>query len=255
MPERRELLTDPDFHDRDNHVQGAQDLLEWPARDVPPIEDLLKFLRRKADQAEEEEIPLTRHQSEKPKNKHQSSKQRGSVHVATPQTASHPPPYQAPQPATVQTTPPPQRGRGAQHKQKTAYPPCRYVCPLCTENHYAFSCSIFENYTVAQRKEHVRVNSLCTNCLKAGHSSADCRSDYRCKVCKGAHNTLLHDGGSTPAVQTVQGTANVMTPTLVPQQKSSLVMTSQVLLTGPTGKTLVARALLDSGSCLSIIST
>ena len=46
-----------------------------------------------------------------------------------------------------------------------------------------------------------------------------------------------------------------MTPTVVPQQKSSLVMTSQVLLTGPTGKTLVARALLDSGSCLSIIST
>ena len=122
---------------------------------MPPIEDLLKFLRRKADQAEEEEIPLTRRQSEKPNNKHQSSKQRGSVHVATPQTASHPPPYQAPQPATVQTTPPPQRGRGAQHKQKTAYPPCRYVCPLCTENHYAFSCSIFENYTVAQMLESI----------------------------------------------------------------------------------------------------
>ena len=34
-----------------------------------------------------------------------------------------------------------------------------------------------------------------------------------------------------------------------------LVMTSEVLLTGPSGKTLVVRALLDSGSCLSIIST
>ena len=99
------------------------------------------------------------------------------------------------------------------------------------------------------------MNSHCSNCLKAGHSATNCRSDHRCRLCRGAHNTLLHVDSPTPAAQPTQGTANVVTPAVAPQQKSSLVMTSQVLLTGPTGKTMVVRALLDRGSCLSIVST
>ena len=223
-------------------------------REVPDVFDLVKFIRKKAViTGKEQKHTPTQKPEQKKGGKHQPSKQRGSVHVANPQ--QQPPPYQAPQPAPVQSAPPPQRGRGAQQRQRSAYPQCRYVCPLCGDNHYAFACSKFESFTVAQRKEHVRVNSLCCNCLKAGHSAANCRSEYSCRRCSGRHNTLLHVDTPTPAAQPTQGTANVVAPAVAPPLKSSLIMTSKVLLTGPTGKTMVVRVLLDSGSCLSIIST
>ena len=42
---------------------------------------------------------------------------------------------------------------------------------------------------------------------------------------------------------------------LPPTLQSSLTMTSQVMLRGPTGRTLVARALLDSGSTITLLTT
>ena len=49
------------------------------------------------------------------------------------------------------------------------------------------------------------------------------------------------------AVVTVAGHADSKVP-------SSLLMTSQVLLAGPSGKSVVARALLDSGTTLSLLT-
>ena len=103
-----------------------------------------------------------------------------------------------------------------------------------------------------QRKEHIQTSSLCSNCLRSGHAVQDCKSEFRCKLCKNKHNTLLHTDSSTPQ----QGGVHVATAastTAQPDQK--LMMTSQVLLTGPTGKQMVVRAMLDTGANTSVISS
>ena len=103
-----------------------------------------------------------------------------------------------------------------------------------------------------QKKTCIRDLNLCRNCLKGGHSASDCRSDYRCRTCKGKHNTLVHE--PTAPLQSPVASVNTLAPTSKDKIPSSLLMTSQVLLTGPTGRTMVARALLDSGATLSLIS-
>ena len=134
-------------------------------------EELIAFLRRKADN------PMYRDQAghsrptERRGVKHQPSKQKGLVNVLTTQPqprASPPPPVQTP---NVQ---PQQRSRGSQVKiaRGSQYSPCRYQCKLCTDNHYVYACSNFQSMSVPQRKEHARANSLRSNCLKPGHSSA-----------------------------------------------------------------------------------
>ena len=112
-----------------------------------------------------------------------------------------------------------------------------------------------------QRKEYVMSMRLCLNCLKPNHVAHDCRSNYRCKVkdCGRKHNTLLHE--ERPAAS-VQQQANHQTNAAtysdedeVEDLAECLLMTSQVNLTGPTGKVITVRALLDSGSTLSILSS
>ena len=112
---------------------------------------------------------------------------------------------------------------------------------------------------MAQRKEYVMSTKLCLNCLKPHHVAHDCRSSYRCKAqdCGRKHNTLLHE--DRPAVQTQsnhQSNSAVHSDESEEEQlEECLLMTSQVNLTGPTGRTITVRALLDSGSTLSILST
>ena len=225
---------------------------------TPPVEDLIAFIREKADQAEGEVTAPTK-PPERHKNKsthHRSGK--GFSNVTTAPTAAIP----TAAPVSVSTSAPVSQRRGAPQAGRTAYPPCKYSCPLCPENYYPYHCEVFKSYSTAQRKEHVRLHSLCTNCLKAGHLPADCRSTYKCKTCRGNHNYLIHD--DQPAVSTPTSAAShpTVASTYTTQEEDEslnlpdcLLMTSQVLITCPTGTTMVARALLDSGSTLSIISS
>ena len=236
-------------------------------RQVPSAEELVKFIRAKADNTSyvDKAVPV------KPKAVKQI-KQRGSVNVVTPQPAPRtapqpaqqppPPPYQAPQPAPVQAPSQPPRGRGGQQRQRQVQPLCKYVCPLCCEHHYAFSCARFDSYSLVQRKEHARVHSLCTNCLKPGHLAGNCRSEYNCRNCQGRHSSFLHEDTPTPTTTPpaqptppAQGTVNLVNAPDSPRQTGTLIMTCQVKMTGPTGKTMIARALLDTGATLSLIST
>ena len=209
---------------------------------VPPVEEVIAFIRQQADQAEgEEESAPVKPPAEKGRNKPAYNKHKGSTHVAV----AAPPP-----------SAPSNRGRQVQQPQPQIQPtrtafPCRYACPLCSDNHYPYNCSVFVGYTVAQRKEHVNSNNLCNNCLKPGHSASICRSSYRCKTCQGEHNSLLHEGGRPPATQTSQGTVHTATAT---NSSSVLITTAELLVKGPTGLVAKARALLDGGSSISIIS-
>ena len=108
--------------------------------------------------------------------------------------------------------------------------------------------------TASQRKEHVSSNNVCQNCLKPGHSAAECRSDYRRKFCSGKHHSMIHQEGTGTPGQTPTAAVNTTASPPTDQMPSSLLMTCQVLLTGPTGRTMVARALLDSGATISLIT-
>ena len=130
-------------------------------------------------------------------------------------------------------------------------------CSLCTNNHPIFQCRQFSDLSVQQRREHIQSASLCFNCLRSGHSARDCTSTFRCRVCKKAHNTLLHtEAPSTPVTvnHVVHHTQEKSETTALPQQKERLLMTSQVLLTNSVGEKVAARAMLDSGAAISVLS-
>ena len=213
-------------------------------KDIPPVEELIDYVKMKSAQAPEEVTPPpVKHSTEKHKAKPTQPKYRGNTHTAASPAVSTPSPSLS------------VKGRGNPNHQKSAYPQYRYVCPLCADNHYAWFCTLFEQLSVAKRREHVKQHNLCNNCLKPGHLAADCRSVYKCKSCQGPHNTLLHEKRSQAAAPPAQVSTNATRNYSTPHLKDNLMMTSQVLLTGPTGMTLIARALLDSASSLSIVST
>ena len=164
----------------------------------------------------------------KPYNKHE-----GKVYLANPQPAA--------------------AEGDSQHKKtyspKTATSTCKVSCGLCAQLHYVFSCKQFLDMSVQQRKAHVQSASLCSNCLRPGHSTSNCNSSYRCRLCKAEHNTLLHVDCATAPVNTVCATDHTLL-----HKKEGLLMTSKVKLTGPTGHTTVVTALLDSGAGVSVVS-
>ena len=115
-------------------------------------------------------------------------------------------------------------------------------CPVCEGDHHTYFCSVFLGKTMDQKQEVVSDLKLCRNCLKIGHSAAACRSDYRCRTCRGKHNTALHfennhtqvnTAAAIDAVVTVAGSGKGKVP-------SSLLMTCKILVTNPSGKSVVA---------------
>ena len=230
------------------------------SREVPCVMDLIEFIRKKSDNPMYKEKPSQHPTEQKRGGRNQHSRQKASVNVSTPQPAKQAT-HQQPQHAPSAPSPQPssQPSQQSHHQRKapagSQYPPTRYPCKLCSEHHYLYVCSAFEKLTAAQRKEHVISNNSCQNCLKPGHSAAECRSDYRCKYCSGKHHSMIHlEGAGTPG-QTPAATVNITSTPSTDQVPKNLLMTCQVLLTGPTGRTLRVRALLDSGATMSLITT
>ena len=193
---------------------------------VPKVDDLIAFLRKRAAMPQYSDKPPPHEPAERKSYRPQPSRQKGSVHVTTNSPAQ-------PSPGMTEPT-------GSRHR--ITYPPCRYSCPLCEEAHYAWACSTFRGKTLAERKEHVKTHNLCENCLKPGHTQSDCNSRFTCQTCAGKHNTLLHSGSAPP---TTTGAIHHLS---TKKPKAKLLMTCKVMITGPTGKTMPVRALLDSGA-------
>ena len=175
----------------------------------------------------------SQHQKEQLKERYH--KQKAAIHTSS-----------APAP------PPPSR----QSARPVTYQNHRYDCVLCvTDKHPLFLCPRFGTMTVDQRIEHIKAHHLCFNCLAPGHKTADCRSHGRCRTCQQKHNSLVHQDQpprpQPPSTVSTNAVANLPTPSI----QSSLTMTSQVMLSGPSGNKLVVRALLDSGSTVSLISS
>ncbi|XP_036148430.1 uncharacterized protein LOC118647496 [Monomorium pharaonis] len=63
-------------------------------------------------------------------------------------------------------------------------------CPLCNTPHYLNSCVKFREKN--QRREMVKQQKRCFNCLSEKHTVMSCKSKFSCRVCKKRHHSLLH---------------------------------------------------------------
>lgn len=64
------------------------------------------------------------------------------------------------------------------------------ACAVCPEEHPTRKCPVFAKLNLAARKDKVRQENLCYNCLGKNHAVRDCESG-KCTRCDKKHNTLL----------------------------------------------------------------
>lgn len=158
----------------------------------------------------------------------------------------------------------------------------KYRCNLCKQNHLIYTCEKFLKMSVAQRWETIKGLKLCSNCLCTGHFSYKCQK-MGCKICRAKHSALLHEnkvGGrnnsyintNESATRSDEGVnillssenlndiSNSQKPSLALANNSYfgndyvLLSTAKVKVYDKTGKSYIARVLLDSGSQSCFIS-
>ena len=137
-----------------------------------------------------------------------------------------------------------QQTRRANVHVATAPSPWRSDCPLCpSEKHALYQCQKWLNMTYQQRMEQAKARKLCHLCLTPGHTIETCKSKYKCFECKLQHSITLHPPQS-PLVAVVS-----------PDIEAATMMTAQVLLTGPSGSSIKARAMIDPGAAINLITS
>ena len=153
--------------------------------------------------------------------------------------------------APAKRTEQPARGRNNVHTTSSAPvaasepPPYRWECFICKpEKHPLFRCPKWEEWALPQKLALIAANQLCSNCLHKGHTTEACKSKYRCTTCHQKHHTSIH-----------QQSTIVNHATLLRRQvPDALMTTAQLLLIGPNGIEVKARALIDSGSGISLVT-
>ena len=159
------------------------------------------------------------------------------------------------------------------HKDSSAKP---LKCCLCNNDHPIHTCEIFRKKSVLDRQQFVKSKCLCFNCLSHRHSSSNCKSRYSCLYCKARHHSLLHahkpesvansdatNGAVQSANSNIEVTSNtsnvVASPSFIHSTQTVgragvLLATAQICVIGPKGERIMARALLDSCSQVSLIT-
>ncbi|XP_029176332.1 uncharacterized protein LOC114944532 [Nylanderia fulva] len=65
-------------------------------------------------------------------------------------------------------------------------------CSACQGDHFVMLCNTYKKMTASERKQHVKGNDLCGNCL-GRHKIKECASKKNCSACNDRHYTSLHD--------------------------------------------------------------
>ncbi|XP_046145368.1 uncharacterized protein LOC123988660 [Osmia bicornis bicornis] len=151
-------------------------------------------------------------------------------------------------------------------------PPAR-KCPGCSGTHGLGFCHKFKALSPAKRKECVQQLKACLSCLNVGHEVGKCPSKQVCLACSKRHHTLLHEAltapptsapgreGGQPAPEDAASTSDEATPQVttlslsVGSKAVALLATAKVRLEAPSGETVEVRALLDTGSDTSLVSS
>ena len=124
-------------------------------------------------------------------------------------------------------------------------------CCVCSADHKIFNCDKFRALDFKAKKTLVFNSKLCFNCLQAGHLTKDCKSKSTCKVCNGKHNSLLHNEN---AITRSESTNTVVSGQAFTPSNIGILPTALVSIEDDSRQVIKCRALLDSGSQMSLIS-
>ena len=134
------------------------------------------------------------------------------------------------------------------------------ICPLCSATHNLRQCPDFAAQRPLQQQETARGLHLCFNCLGKGHTLTNSPSQYRCRECSSRHHTLLHRSRTTAPDTPSETTPTPQTHTSARASKSRdtnscVLPTTAVVRVQADGRTQGARAMLDSGSTLTMVAS
>ncbi|XP_029346889.1 uncharacterized protein LOC115034377 [Acyrthosiphon pisum] len=113
-------------------------------------------------------------------------------------------------------------------------------CSICTQNHIIYKCNTFMKSKPSERLNLAKKAKICFNCLRSTHGANQCTNEKTCKNCGLKHHTLLHL--DIKKVNTPEGAAYPTT------SQNVILSTVLVHVSGKNGRTVLCRALLDSGS-------
>lgn len=209
------------------------------------LEELLNFLRDKADMLE----MITANSSSHQQN-NANSKPHHAINAKKPFSKSHS--YLSPQ----------------HHNNMRAR-----NCVLCNGNHSLYACGTFLALPPKARLDRVLEKKLCNNCLRASHDTDSCYFGP-CRKCNKKHNSLLHEvcnldsTSKTVLARTIEPetstachataqTFNVNNPSVSCLRTNTLeavlLSTALVEVKGNHNQYFTARTLLDNGSQHCII--
>ncbi|XP_049305911.1 uncharacterized protein LOC125776614 [Bactrocera dorsalis] len=121
----------------------------------------------------------------------------------------------------------------------------------CNNSHNIFYCHKFKALSTQDKWDAVIKHKLCTKCLKTGHNIKECKGES-CLTCKGNHHLWLHKDKTSKAKSTI--IKNTKNDKLKNDSKHVLLTTAIVGIKGRDGRIIKARALLDSGSQVHLIT-
>ena len=143
------------------------------------------------------------------------------------------------------------------------------------KSHFIAYCYIFKGKPAKEKLEFARSNKLCFNCL-GQHHIKDCKTQKTCIICNSRHHTLLHDSfqasrnetsNDSPVEPTNLQTNHVENTSVRTasvqvccnnstsvEQDCVLLGTALVRIESEKGWHLTARALVDPGAEVSLVS-
>lgn len=136
-------------------------------------------------------------------------------------------------------------------------------CVKCGEQHHLHACRTFQNMSLDEKYQFITEKRLCRNCLHPGHVSLTCRMRFRCAKCHKKHHVLLHRDQTNIALPEQMANLNVTdtniaTPSINAATSSAqnhvFLSTALVMVRNLSGKWKLARALLDNGAQVNIMS-
>jgi hypothetical protein len=136
----------------------------------------------------------------------------------------------------------------------------QFSCYYCKNpTHTINKCAEFLDLSHHDKIQNVNNRNLCKNCLRPNHSTADCRSKFKCKYCHQNHNSLLHQ--QDVVLNSIeQGMCNLATPRVNELKKGNgphkvvLLSTALIYVKNDKNNFHKCSALLDVGSQSNIIT-
>ena len=130
-------------------------------------------------------------------------------------------------------------------------------CIFCSNKHESQDCFKAKKLNLKERRDIVKNNNCCFNCLKSGHSYKKCNSKVRCAWCSKKHYLIMCPENFKSESGNVKGDLNSekspeQTLANFTEEPEVYLQTLRVKLTNAS-KECVVRVLIDTGSHRSYI--